>query len=110
MYQYTVQEIQTHTLPNITIKQQYNMDSLDNMFFNHGWYMLNSISHNSNHITYIKAGCDLDFFDICFYENSCKIVVTIPLKNSRYQYKSTFYNYFDAFDYIEKRFYDYIKI
>ena len=88
---------------------QYDMESLHQLFFSHGWYILNTNHKNSNNITYIKSGCDLDFFDICFHENSCKIVVTIPIKNITCQYKCTFYNYFDAADYIEKRFYDYVR-
>jgi len=38
-----------------------------------------------------------------------KIIVSTPLKNSIFQYVTTFKSYFDASEYIEQKFFDYIK-
>lgn len=99
--------MQTQNIQNIP-----NVNSLHEFFSNYGWCIstinMNDEKH-SKHITYINPGHDLDFFDICFYENNSKTVVTIPVKGSIYQYKCTFYDYVEAFDYIERQFYDYVK-
>lgn len=90
----------------------HNPDSLHEFFLNHGWCVSTINMHDekhSTHITYINPGYDLDFFDICFHENSSKIVVTIPVKCSIYQYKCAFYNYDEALNYVERQFYNYVR-
>jgi hypothetical protein len=46
------------------------------------------------------------FFDLKILPDS--IVVSVPVKNSIYQYTTTFKNYYDASEYMEQRFYDFI--
>ena len=58
-------------------------------------YVVNSI----NHILFQKKGNDYDFFEIRISND--KIFVSVPIKNSRFQYKTHFSSYFDASEYVE---------
>jgi hypothetical protein len=77
---------------------------LDNMFKEQGWYM---IKNEPNWICYTKFGNELDVFDIKIGEKN--INVSIPIKNSQFQYITSFKDYFQASEYIEGRFIDFIK-
>jgi hypothetical protein len=77
---------------------------LDTMFKQYGWHM---IKNEMNWISYTKFGNETDLFDIKIDHKS--IHVSIPIKNSRYQYITSFNGYFQASEYIEARFIDFIN-
>lgn len=77
---------------------------LDEMFKKHGWNMR---KNELNWISYTKFGDETSYFDIKI--DNYKITVSVPLKNSLYQYVTTFKSYYAASEYIEQRFFDYIK-
>ena len=76
---------------------------LDSLFKENGWHMT---KNEMDLIEYTKFGNETDFFQIKI--NKQNIHVSVPIKNSPYQYKTTFDSYFDASDYVEKRFNDFI--
>ena len=49
----------------------------------------------------------IDFFDIKISQKA--IHISIPLKNSSYQYNTLFSDYFQASEYVESRFLDFIE-
>jgi len=75
---------------------------LDQMFRENGWH---NIKNELNWITYTRTGYETEYFDIRI---SKTIHVSVPIKNSPYQYKTTFTNYYDASEYVEQRFKDFI--
>ena len=78
---------------------------LDTVFKENGWCLA---SNDMNWVSFIKSGGDaMNSFDIRVTPE--KIIVSIPLKKSVYQYASSFDNYYDACEYVENRFYDYIE-
>ena len=58
-------------------------------------------------LRFVKPGYETEFFEIRGFDNG-KYDVSAPLRNSVYQYKTSFMNYDDALDYLESRFKDYI--
>ena len=76
---------------------------LDNLFSSHGWHL---VKNEMNWIYYTKFGDESSYFDIKITPD--KINVSVPIKNSPYQFTTSFKNYFDASEYVEKRFLDYI--
>ena len=64
-------------------------------------YVVNKIDH----ILFQKKGNDYDFFDIRISNN--KLFVSIPIKNSRFQYKTQFTSYFEASEYVEMQLIDF---
>lgn len=77
---------------------------LDATFKEFGW---NLTKNEVNWISYSKSDDETTYFDIKITTD--KIVVSIPIKNSRYQYITSFKGYFEASEYIEKRLFDYIQ-
>ena len=77
---------------------------LDTLFKQHGWHM---IKNEMNWISYSKFGNETDLFDIKIDQKT--IHVSIPIKNSVYQYITTFKGYFQASEYVEARFLDFIN-
>ena len=77
---------------------------LDEMFKKHGWHMQ---KNELNWINYTKFGDECSCFDIKITPD--KIVVSVPLKNSIYQFVTSFKGYYEASEYIEQKFFDYIK-
>lgn len=75
---------------------------LDSLFKENGWHMT---KNEMNLIEYTKQGHESDFFQIKLDQKN--VYVSVPIKNSPYQYKTSFNNYFDASEYVEKRFKDY---
>jgi hypothetical protein len=76
---------------------------IDEIFRDKGFILL---KNEIDWIVYSKPGKDLDCFEFRLDKN--KIHVCVPIKNSLYQYKTSFSNYFDAFEYIETRMHDYL--
>jgi hypothetical protein len=77
---------------------------LDSIFKQYGWHL---VKNENNWICYTKAGNETDIFDIKITEKA--INVSVPVKNSPFQYITTFKDYFSASEYIESRFYDFIN-
>ncbi len=77
---------------------------LDQVFREHGW---NMTKNEMNYISYGKQGLETDFFDIIVEAKTIK--VSVPIKNSPFQYVTTFNDYFSASEYVEARFFDFIK-
>jgi hypothetical protein len=77
---------------------------LDEMFKQHGWHLQ---KNEVNWINYTKFGDESSYFDIKVTTD--KIIVSVPLKNSIYQFLTTFKSYYEASEYIEQKFYEYIK-
>jgi hypothetical protein len=77
---------------------------LDSLFKQNGWHMT---KNEMNLIEYTKQGHETDFFQIKLDQKT--IYVSVPIKNSPYQYKTSFGNYFEASEYVEKKFNDYIQ-
>ena len=64
-------------------------------------YVVNKIDH----LLFQKKGNDYDFFEIRISNN--KLFVSIPIKNSRFQYKTQFTSYFEASEYVEMQLIDF---
>ena len=77
---------------------------LDSKFKENGWHL---VKNELNWISYTKFGDECTYFDIKILPD--KIVVCIPIKNSSYQYITSFNGYYEASEYIEQKFFDYIK-
>jgi hypothetical protein len=77
---------------------------LDSKFKEHGWHF---IKNELNHISYSKFGDETSYFDIRILLD--KIVVCVPIKNSSYQYVTSFKGYYEASEYVEQRLLDYIQ-
>jgi len=76
---------------------------LDALFKENGWY---NIKNEINHIAYTRFAYETEYFEIKI--DQTKIHVSIPVKNTTYQYKTSFDGYFQASEYIEQRFKDFI--
>lgn len=77
---------------------------LDLVFKKHGWYL---IKNEMNWLYYTKSGDETSYFDIKILPD--KIITCVPIKNSSYQYTTTFKSYYDASEYMEQKLYDYIS-
>lgn len=69
---------------------------LDELFKEKGWKM---IKNEMNWICYTKFGNETDVFDIKI--DPTKIHVSVPLKNSPFNFVTSFTDYFNASEYIE---------
>ena len=88
---------------NTEIKNK-GFDMLDTMFKEHGWHM---IKNEINWIAYTKFGRETELFDIKIDKKT--IHVSIPIKDSPYQYVTSFNDYFQTTEYIEARFLNFIQ-
>ena len=77
---------------------------LDSTFKQHQWHL---IKNELNWICYTKFGIETNSFDIKILPD--KIIVSVPIKNSCYQYVTNFKSYVEASEYIEQKFFDYIN-
>lgn len=77
---------------------------LEETFRQHNWSLqINELDH----IVFKSPTSNYDFYEIFVDKN--KINVAIPLKNSTYKYKTSFDSYFQASEYIEMQFNDFIS-
>jgi hypothetical protein len=58
------------------------------------------VKNDFDHIVYMKPGNETDYFEIKLTKT--EVCISIPVKNSKYQYVTSFNNYFDASEYIEE--------
>ena len=77
---------------------------LDGIFKENGWHM---VKNEMNHICYTKFGNETDIFNIKIDNRS--IHISVPIKNSPFQFITSFKDYYSATEYVESRFYDYIS-
>jgi len=78
---------------------------LDALFKKHQWHL---IKNEFNWIIYSKFGHETEFFEIKL--DATTVYVSIPIKNSQFQYRTTFKDYFQASEYVEERFIEFIKL
>ena len=76
---------------------------LDTLFRENGWHM---IKNETNWMAYTKQGNETEYVEIKIGLDN--IIVSVPIKNSPFQYKTTFTNYFLASEYLEARFKEFI--
>ena len=76
---------------------------IDAMFKENGWHMT---KNEMNWICFTKKGFETEHFEIKI--DVSKIYVSIPIKNSIFQYSTSFKDYYSAVEYIEDRFKDFI--
>lgn len=76
---------------------------LETLFYQNGWHL---IKNELNWICFTKPGFETEYFEIKIETN--KIFVSIPIKNSKFQFRTSFKDYYSANDYIETRFNEFI--
>lgn len=76
---------------------------LDSIFQENGW---NMTKNEMNVISFSKEGFETEYFEMTV--KATKIYVSIPIKNSIFQYNTSFNDYYSACDYLEKRFKEFI--
>lgn len=76
---------------------------LDSSFKQHGWRLA---KNEFNWINYTKFGDETSYFDIKISND--KIIVSVPMKNSIYQFVTTFKSYYEASEFIEQKLFDYV--
>lgn len=75
---------------------------LDSIFKQHGWHL---VKNELNWICYTKFSDETSFFDMKILQD--KIIVSVPIKNSAYQYVTNFKGYYEASEYIQQKLIDY---
>lgn len=75
---------------------------LNDLFKKNGWHI---VKNEMDNISYTKLGQETDVFTIKIENKSIK--VTVPIKNSNYQFTTSFTDYFQASEYLENRFLDF---
>ena len=93
--------VNKETILNTEIKNK-GFAILDQMFTENGWHLY---KNEMNHICYTKFGNESDVFEIKIDVKN--IHIGVPIKNSRFQYNTSFNDYFQASEYVESRFLDY---
>lgn len=75
---------------------------LDSTFKQHGWHL---VKNEVNWICYSKFSDETSYFEIRILPD--KVVVSVPMKNSSYQYVTSFKGYYEASEYVEQKLNDY---
>ena len=94
--------VSQNTIININDELKF----LNNLFESNGW-QIGTTNKSSEDITYSKQGSETEFFKIELNNNY--IYVSVPLKNSSFQYKTKFDNYYSAIKYTESKFYYFVN-
>jgi hypothetical protein len=82
------------------------LKSLTSLFETNGWKKnINDVI--TDNIIYSKQGNETEFFEITLVDNSF-IYVSVPLKNSTFQFKTKFSDYYSAIKYTESKFHYFI--
>ena len=94
---------------NDNINQTNNQwnKGLEEQFLSKHWQR---VTNKVNHIVFKKENNNYDYFEIKIdssSSSSTRINVSIPLRNSQYQYGTHFNNYFDATEFIEQHLQNY---
>jgi hypothetical protein len=83
----------------ININNELNL--LTELFEHNGWNKIKNNDKLIDHIMYSKQGNETEFFEIALDNNN--IYVSVPLKNSAFQYKTKFADYYSAIKYTESK-------
>ena len=86
---------------NIVININNELNLLTELFKHNGWNKIKNNDKLIDHILYSKQGNETEFFEIALDNN--KIYVSVPLKNSAFQYKTKFADYYSAIKYTESK-------
>jgi hypothetical protein len=97
-----VNMLSTNTTLNSTIANK-GFAILDSIFKERGWHL---IKNESYWISYGKFSDESSVFDIKILPD--KVVVSVPVKNSSYQYVTSFKSCYEASEYVKQRLFDYI--
>jgi hypothetical protein len=92
---------------NTIININNELNSLTELFKHNGWNKIKNNDKSIDHIMYSKEGNETEFFEIALNNNN--IYVSVPLKNSTFQYKTKFADYYSAIKYTESKFYYFIE-
>lgn len=76
---------------------------LDAVFTENGWH---KVKNELDHIIFTKLGYESDQFEIRL--DKTQVHVIVPLKNSSFAYSTSFKSYFEASEYVEERFNEFI--
>ena len=96
-----------YTLSNNKMSQEINnkdFKTVDPLFKNNGWHLT---KNDPEHVIYTKFGFETEYFEIQLDHNN--VYVSVPLKNTPYQYRTSFKNYDLASEYVEDKFLDFIR-
>lgn len=77
---------------------------IDTFFTKHNWH---KTKNETNWVSYTRLGDETTVFDISVDKTT--ICVSVPLKNSTYQYLAYFNDYFTVATYVQRRFFDFIE-
>lgn len=77
---------------------------LDEVFTENGWH---KVKNELDHIIFTKFGLESDQFEI--HLDKIQVHVIVPLKNSSFAYSTSFKSYFEASEYVEERFNEFIR-
>lgn len=86
---------------NATINNK-GFSILDSIFKQYQWHL---VKNDLNFISYTKFGDETNHFDFKILKD--KIVVSVPIKNSPYQFVTNFKSYFEASEFAEQKLIDY---
>ena len=86
---------------NATINNK-GFSILDSIFKQYQWHL---VKNDLNFISYTKIGDETNHFDFKILKD--KIVVSVPIKNSPYQFVTNFKSYFEASEFAEQKLIDY---
>mgnify|MGYP001032221840 CR=1 FL=1 len=86
---------------NATINNK-GFSILDSIFKQYQWHL---VKNDLNFISYTKVGDETNHFDFKILKD--KIVVSVPIKNSSYQFVTNFKSYFEASEFSEQKLIDY---
>jgi len=86
---------------NATINNK-GFSILDSIFKQYQWHL---VKNDLNFISYTKVGDETNHFDFKILKD--KIVVSVPIKNSSYQFVTNFKSYFEASEFAEQKLIDY---
>ena len=78
---------------------------LDTLFKENNW---NIVINEPNWVAYTKSGHETEYFELKIEKS--KVTVCIPLKKLPYQYVTSFTDYFQASEYVETRFKEFISL
>lgn len=98
-------QIPTHNsnIKNDIVNKGFSI--LDTMFKENDW---NIVINEQNWIAYTKTGHETEYFELKIEKS--KVIVSIPLKKIPYQYVISFTDYFQASEYVEARFKEFISL
>ena len=78
---------------------------LDTLFKENNWKI---VINEPNWVAYTKSGHETEYFEMKVEKS--QVSVSIPLKKVPYQYVTSFADYFQASEYVEMRFKEFISL